>query len=156
MAFYVLFIVEWISFLAKTDYLAFNKHTWNYTTIILKSMWITTTCAIMGKLINKPASSCLTTTGCGLKLAKLLFSRNIEIKSLQIGYLWLCSHRVKISFLVCQMLRVIAFARALNICGQAIKGTRGMSWHQKAMKGVEDCDKLGEIVKRVLIPRFLN
>jgi hypothetical protein len=28
-----------------------------------------------------------------------------------------------------------------------------MSWRQEALKGVEDCDKLGEIVKRVLIPR---
>ncbi len=31
-----------------------------------------------------------------------------------------------------------------------------MSWHQMAMKGVEDCDNLGEVVKRALIPRFLN
>jgi hypothetical protein len=27
-----------------------------------------------------------------------------------------------------------------------------MSWHQKALKGVEDCEKPGETVKRVLIP----
>jgi len=32
----------------------------------------------------------------------------------------------------------------------------GMSWRQKAMKGVADCDKLGGTVKRVLIPRSLN
>jgi len=40
--------------------------------------------------------------------------------------------------------------------GQATKGAWGMSWHQKAMKGVENCEKLGGAVKRVLIPRFLN
>jgi len=28
----------------------------------------------------------------------------------------------------------------------------GMSWHQKAKKGVEGCDKHGEVVKRALIP----
>jgi len=44
----------------------------------------------------------------------------------------------------------------LDIGGQAIKGTRGMSWRQEAMKGVEDCDKLGVTVKRVIIPRFPN
>jgi len=32
----------------------------------------------------------------------------------------------------------------------------GMSWRQEAMKGVEDCDKLGGVVKRALIPRSLN
>jgi hypothetical protein len=31
-----------------------------------------------------------------------------------------------------------------------------MSRRQEAMKGVEDCDKLGGMVKRVLIPRFPN
>ena len=31
-----------------------------------------------------------------------------------------------------------------------------MSWRQEAMKGVEDCEKLGGIVKRVLIPGFPN
>ena len=31
-----------------------------------------------------------------------------------------------------------------------------MSWHQKAMKGVEDCEKLGEAVKQALIPRYPN
>jgi len=32
----------------------------------------------------------------------------------------------------------------------------GMSWRQEAMKGVEDCDKPGGMVKRVLIPGSLN
>ena len=41
-------------------------------------------------------------------------------------------------------------------CGQATKGVWGMPWRQKAMKGVEDCDKLGGLVKRELIPRSLN
>ena len=31
-----------------------------------------------------------------------------------------------------------------------------MSWRQKAMKGVEGCDKPGEVVKRALIPGSLN
>ena len=31
-----------------------------------------------------------------------------------------------------------------------------MSWRQEAMKGVEDCDKPGGAVKRVLIPGFLT
>ena len=46
--------------------------------------------------------------------------------------------------------------RGLDLCGQATKGTWGMSWHQEAMKGVEDCDKPGEVVKQMLIPGFLN
>jgi len=32
----------------------------------------------------------------------------------------------------------------------------GMSWRQKPMKGVEDCDKPGVVVKRALIPGFPN
>jgi len=32
----------------------------------------------------------------------------------------------------------------------------GMPWRQKAMKGVEDCDKPGGLVKRELIPGSLN
>jgi len=32
----------------------------------------------------------------------------------------------------------------------------GMPRRQEAMKGVEDCDKLGGLVKRELIPRSLN
>ena len=43
---------------------------------------------------------------------------------------------------------------ALNISGQVIKGIWGMPWHQKAMIGVEVCDKLGGGDKRPLIPRF--
>jgi hypothetical protein len=41
-------------------------------------------------------------------------------------------------------------------CGQAIKGMWGMSWRQKAMKGVEDCDKPGVAVNQALIPGFPN
>lgn len=41
-------------------------------------------------------------------------------------------------------------------CGQANKGMWGMSWRQEAMKGVEDCEKLGLAVKRALNPRFPN
>ena len=41
-------------------------------------------------------------------------------------------------------------------CGQATKGVWGMSWRQEAMKGVEDCDKPGEVVKRALIPGYPN
>ena len=51
---------------------------------------------------------------------------------------------------------VLVLARALDLCGQAIKGAWGMSWCQAAMKGVEDCENLGGTVKRVLIPRFPN
>ena len=46
--------------------------------------------------------------------------------------------------------------RGLGLCGQATKGTWGMSWRQEALKGVEDCEKLGVAVKRALIPRFPN
>jgi hypothetical protein len=31
-----------------------------------------------------------------------------------------------------------------------------MSWRQKAMKGVEDCDKPGVAVNQALIPGFPN
>src|SRR5277367_4494894 len=41
-------------------------------------------------------------------------------------------------------------------CGQATKGMWGMSWRQKAMKGVEDCEKPGVAVNRALIPGFPN
>ncbi len=47
-------------------------------------------------------------------------------------------------------------ARSKDQCGQATKGVWGMSWRQKAMKGVEGCDKLGEAVKQALIPGFPN
>ena len=46
--------------------------------------------------------------------------------------------------------------RGLDICGQAIKSIWGMSWHQKAKKGVEVCDNLGVVDKRAMIPRSLN
>jgi hypothetical protein len=32
----------------------------------------------------------------------------------------------------------------------------GMSWRQEAMKGVEDCEKPGGVVKRALIPGSLT
>ena len=44
----------------------------------------------------------------------------------------------------------------LDQCGQATKGVWGMSWRQEAKKGVEDCDKPGGMVKRVLIPGCPN
>jgi hypothetical protein len=54
-------------------------------------------------------------------------------------------------------LRALVIAvRALDICGQATKGAWGMSWRQKTMTGVEDCEKLGVAVKQALIPRFPN
>ena len=46
--------------------------------------------------------------------------------------------------------------RGIDQCGQATKGMWGMSGRQQAMKGVEDCDKPGEAVKRALIPGFPN
>ena len=46
--------------------------------------------------------------------------------------------------------------RALDKCGQAIKSVWGMSWHQKAMKGVEVCEKPGGVDKQMLIPGFPN
>jgi len=44
----------------------------------------------------------------------------------------------------------------LDSCGQATKGAWGMSRHQEAMKGVEDCEKPREAVKRALIRGFPN
>ncbi len=41
-------------------------------------------------------------------------------------------------------------------CGQVTKGMWGMSRRQEAMKGVEDCDKPGGLVKRELIPGYPN
>ncbi len=46
--------------------------------------------------------------------------------------------------------------RGQDQCGQATKGVWGMSWRQEAMKGVENCDKPGGLVKRELIPGSLN
>jgi hypothetical protein len=45
-------------------------------------------------------------------------------------------------------------AEGWDECGQATKGMWGMSWRQEAMKGVEDCEKPGGTVKRVLIPGY--
>ena len=46
--------------------------------------------------------------------------------------------------------------QGVDQCGQATKGVWGMPRRQKAMKGVEDCDKPGGLVKRELIPGSLN
>jgi hypothetical protein len=46
--------------------------------------------------------------------------------------------------------------RGQDQCGQATKGVWGMSRRQKAMKGVEDCDKPGGAVKRALSPGCPN
>jgi hypothetical protein len=46
--------------------------------------------------------------------------------------------------------------RGRDQCGQATKGMWGMSGRQKATKGVEDCDKPGEAVKRALKPGCPN
>jgi hypothetical protein len=46
--------------------------------------------------------------------------------------------------------------RGRDQCGQATKGMWGMSGRQKATKGVEDCDKPGEAVKRALRPGCPN
>jgi hypothetical protein len=46
--------------------------------------------------------------------------------------------------------------RGKDQCGQATKGMWGMSRRQEAMKGVEDCDKPGGLVKHELIPGSLN
>ena len=46
--------------------------------------------------------------------------------------------------------------QGVDQCGQATKGVWGMPWRQEAMKGVEDCDKPGGLVKRELIPGSLN
>lgn len=45
---------------------------------------------------------------------------------------------------------------AFDHFGQIHKGVWGMSWRQKAMKGVEGCEKPGEAVKQALIPGFPN
>ena len=51
---------------------------------------------------------------------------------------------------------VFTAGEILKPSGQVIKGVWRMSRRQEAMKGVEDCDKPGEAVKRALIPGFLN
>lgn len=62
---------------------------------------------------------------------------------------------VFLSALFCR-LRLSEVCQGVDQCGQATKGVWGMPWRQEAMKGVEDCDKLGGLVKRELIPRSLN
>ena len=59
-------------------------------------------------------------------------------------------------FAMCERGRNADRTRGKDHCGQATKGVWGMSWRQKAMKGVEGCDKLGEAVKQALIPGFPN
>ena len=54
------------------------------------------------------------------------------------------------------MVVVLERWRALDICGQATKGAWGMSWRQKTMTGVEDCEKSGVVVKQTLIPEYPN
>ena len=51
---------------------------------------------------------------------------------------------------------VKSFARAFDFGGQVTKGVWGMSWRQEALKGVEDCDKLGVAVKQAMIPGYPN
>ena len=46
--------------------------------------------------------------------------------------------------------------RGRDQCGQATKGMWGMSGRQKAMKGVEDCDKPGGAVQQALRPGYPN
>ena len=58
-------------------------------------------------------------------------------------------------FVIC-CLGFVIFFKGVDQCGQATKGVWGMPWRQEAMKGVEDCEKLGGLVKRELIPRSLN
>ena len=55
-----------------------------------------------------------------------------------------------------EVIRTCGVKQGVDQCGQATKGVWGMPWRQEAMKGVEDCDKLGGLVKRELIPRSLN
>jgi hypothetical protein len=70
-------------------------------------------------------------------------------------FLFFCRDERTERQVVGQVLRSSACrTRVLNIGGQATKGAWGMSWRQKAKKGVEVCDKLGEADKRVLIPRY--
>ena len=52
--------------------------------------------------------------------------------------------------------QVSGVGRGCDHSGQATKGVWGMSWRQKAMKGVEGCEKPGGTVKQVLIPGFPN
>ena len=51
---------------------------------------------------------------------------------------------------------IFSGVRGEDHSGQVTKGVWGMSWRQKAMKGVEGCEKPGEAVKQALIPGFPN
>jgi hypothetical protein len=71
--------------------------------------------------------------------------------------------RYLLLFAICTNRSVAEHDRVLDVtcqgvdqCGQATKGVWGMPRRQKAMKGVEDCDKPGGLVKRELIPGFPN
>ena len=66
------------------------------------------------------------------------------------------THQALIETLLASGATAPRFSRAFDQCGQATKGVWGMSWRQEAMKGVEDCEKPGGVVKRVLIPGFPN
>jgi hypothetical protein len=57
---------------------------------------------------------------------------------------------------VVSVLQFSVVSRVLDYGGQATKGAWGMSWRQKAKKGVEVCDKPGGVDKRTLIPGFPN
>ena len=46
--------------------------------------------------------------------------------------------------------------RRRDRCVQITKGMWGMSWHQKTMKGAENCDNPGGAVKQALRPGYLN
>ena len=51
---------------------------------------------------------------------------------------------------------IVQDLRVLDVCDQAIKGVWRMSRHQKALKGVEGCDKPRGVVKQTMIRGFLN
>ena len=56
----------------------------------------------------------------------------------------------------CSIAKLVGHNGVFDICDQARKGAWGMSWYQKILKGVEDCDMSGEVVKQTLIPEFPN
>jgi hypothetical protein len=65
------------------------------------------------------------------------------------------SHRIDASLVVASLLAVLR--EAFDIGGQVThKGVWGMSWHQEALKGVEDCEKLRVAVKRAMILGYPN
>ena len=65
------------------------------------------------------------------------------------------SHRIDTSLVVASLLAVLR--EAFDIGGQVThKGVWGMSWHQEALKGVEDCEKPRVAVKRAMILGYPN